>query len=57
MQEHPTILGRDGASASGAGKSLVPARVKVQPGFECGFAQGSRPSKALPQRRVDCHAY
>ena len=54
-QKHPPVLGRDGFSASGAGKCSGPPRAKVPPGFECGFAQDSRLSKVLPQRRADCH--
>ena len=38
-QEEPPVLGRDGLSASEAGKCLEPPRAKVTPGFECGFAQ------------------
>ena len=42
-------------SASGAGKYSGPPQAKVPPGFECGFVQNSRPGKALPQHRTDCH--
>ena len=54
-QKHPPVLGRDGLSASGAGKCSGPPRAKVPPGFECGFVQDSRPSEVLPPRRADCH--
>ena len=36
-QKHRHALGRDGLSASGAGKCSGPPRAKVPPGFECGF--------------------
>ena len=36
-QKHPHDLGRDGLSASGAGKCSGPPRAKVPLGFECGF--------------------
>ena len=54
-QKHPPVLGRDGLSASGAGKCSGPPRAKVPPGFECGFVQDSRPSEVLPPRRANCH--
>ena len=54
-QKHPPVLGRDGLSASGAGKCSGPPRAKVPPGFECGFVQDSGPSEVLPPRRADCH--
>ena len=54
-QEYSPVLGRDGLSASGAGKVSGPLRVKITSEFECGFAQALRPSKVLPQRRADCH--
>ena len=56
-QKHPPVLGRDGLSASGAGKCSGPPRAKVPPGFECGFVQDSRPSKVLPPRTADCHVF
>ena len=36
-QKHPPVLGRDGLSASGAGKCSGPPRANVPPGFEHGF--------------------
>ena len=39
-QEHTPVLGGDSLSASGDGIGSRPPRVKVPPGFECGFAQG-----------------
>ena len=54
-QERPPVHGRYSLSAGGAGRGSVPVGVRVPPGFECGFAQGSRPSKVLPQWRANCH--
>ena len=54
-QKHSPVLGRDGLSASGAGKCLGPPRAKVPPGFECGFVQDSRLSKVLPKRWAGFH--
>ena len=46
-QKHPPVFGRDGLSASGAGKCSGLPRAKVPPGFEDGFIQDLRPSKVL----------